>query len=127
MKTKDKSKIRFNLSRGDHYMKWQIRDPHGNVEYYEPSEVTLVMEECVLRNNKRGAKEIFSGGDKTVVAWVECAKVEVFRRVAIKSMKDTKVEYNPKKQPYWYINGEDSDKVELSMIHSVGRELFTSN
>lgn len=127
MKTKNKYKVRFNLNReADKYMKWQIRDPQGEVTHYEPSEVTLVMQKCVLRNNKREATKIFNGEYKRVCAWVECEEVEVVKHRAIRSMKDPKVEYNPRKQPYWVIDGVDSDKAELELIYSVGRELFSS-
>lgn len=105
-------------------MKWQIRSPHGEVTYYNPATYTIVMYGCTLRNNKQTAQKIFDGANKTVCAWVECESVETFERVAIKSMRDTKVSYNPKKKSYWDIDGTDSDKVEIEMIYSVGVELY---
>ena len=124
---RDKYKVRFNLGKGkERYKKWQVRDPKGEVTHYEPSEITLVMHNCILRNDKRGAKRIFEGGHKSVCAWIECDRVETYHGTATKPDTDIEVEYNPRKQPYWCIDGEDSDKKEIVAIYSIGRQLYTT-
>ena len=40
-------KVRFNLGRGTNYMKWKVTYPDGNIEYYNPTEVQLVMKAVI--------------------------------------------------------------------------------
>ena len=71
--------LRFNLGRGDRYMKWKVTYPSGAVRYFEPSEVTIIMQNCKLINKKESALRIFNGANKYVVAWVEADYLAVSR------------------------------------------------
>ena len=79
-----KYKIRFNLGRGENYLKWKITSPNGDVNNYEPTEVCLHMENCKLVNQKGSAQKIFDGANKTVCAWIESETVTIFE-----PLKDT--------------------------------------
>lgn len=75
------------------------------MEYYEPEDVVLVMENCKLRNQPTTAKRIFDGADKTVCAWIECDSVTIVPKA------DAPVDhvvgylnYNPRHNPYWTVN-----------------------
>ena len=54
-------KVRFNLGRGKNFMKWKVQYPDGKIEYHLPSEVQLLMHECILKNQKKTAQKIFDG------------------------------------------------------------------
>ena len=72
-------KVRFNLSRGENYMKWKVMYNNGWVRYYHPSEVQLVLRKCILKNSKATAMKIFTGvTTKVVCAWVLCQELEIF-------------------------------------------------
>jgi hypothetical protein len=51
-------KVRFNLSRGVNYLKWKVEYPDGNVMYYYPTGVQLIMGDCTLKNYKKVAEKI---------------------------------------------------------------------
>ncbi len=70
-------KVRFNLSRGVNYLKWKIEYPDGNVMYYHPTGVQLVMGECTLKNYKKTAEKIHNGANKSVCAWVLCKTLDL--------------------------------------------------
>ena len=53
-------KVRFNLGRGQNYMKWKVQYTDGSVEYHSPSEVQLLMHECILKNHSQPCR-LFSG------------------------------------------------------------------
>ena len=53
-----KIKVRFNLGRGKNYMKWKVQYPSGNVEYFNPSDVQLILKNCQLKNNRKTAEKI---------------------------------------------------------------------
>ena len=38
-----KYKVRFNLGKGENFMKWKVTSPEGHVDYYDPNEHTLIM------------------------------------------------------------------------------------
>lgn len=114
-------RIRFHLGKGENFMKWQVKSPSGAVAFYEPSKVTIFMDGCVLRNRPSGAKKIFEGDEKHVVAWVDAVDVRVVV-LPIKNIMNTSavLHYNPRVLPYWNIAGKDIDK-------SKHDSLFTSN
>ena len=114
-------RIRFHLAKGKNFMKWQVKSPSGEVQFYEPSEVTIFMEGCVLRNQKGTAEKIFGGEDKTVCAWVDAVDLRVVA-APIKNIMSTSavLHYNPRVLPYWNLDGKDIDK-------SKHTSLFTSN
>jgi hypothetical protein len=114
-------RIRFHLAAGKNFMKWQVKSPDGTVAFYEPSEVTLFMDGCTLKNQPNGAKKIFEGHNKFVVAWVEAVDVTVVV-LPIKNVMSTskKVSYNPAVAPNWVLDGENVDGTSH-------QKLFTSN
>lgn len=116
--------IRFNLSRGINFEKWKIRYPDKTIEYFNPNDVTIIMEDCFLRNQKGTATKIFNGSDKTVCAWIESESI------LIKEVGDNKYEitdqikYNPRINPFWTMNDTNIDGVKIDKIISIDRELF---
>lgn len=115
-------KVRFNLGAGDRYMKWKITDPKGKHTYHEPSQVVLKLKGCRLYNNLDGAKKIYEGANKYVVAWVEAEEVEVLNQRQLEVAFD-KVSYNPRVAPHWLLNGEIVDGKEFEALVSVDRGL----
>lgn len=110
-------KVRFNLGRGENYLKWKVTSPNGDVNYYEPNNVCLYMENCKLVNQKGTAQKIFDGANKTVCAWIECETLTIFEPLnAIAS--GTKISYNPRVQPNWVCDGEIVDKGRYDVLYS---------
>jgi hypothetical protein len=91
------------------------------VKFYEPSEVTIFMEGCKLRNSPLLAQRIFDGATKDVCAWVDAKEVTVVPLPIKNIMSTSKVlHFNPKVLPYW-----NSDKLNIDNEQYV--RLFTSN
>lgn len=109
-------KVRFNLGRGKNYLKWKVTSPSGDVNYYEPNNVCLHMENCKLVNQKGSAQKIFDGANKTVCAWIECEALTIFEPLLI--AKGTKISYNPRVQPNWVCDGEIVDKGRYDVLYS---------
>jgi hypothetical protein len=118
-------KVRFNLSRGVNYLKWKVEYPDGNVMYYYPTGVQLVMGECTLKNYKKTAEKIHNGANKSVCAWVLCKTLDLKFDNFITD-NTTQIKYNPRVQPNWMVDGEVSDGKKLDSIHSIGYSLFTN-
>lgn len=119
-------KVRFNLGKGKNYMKWKIQHPDGSVEYHSPSEIQLLMHDCILKNHKKTAQKIYDGANKTVCAWVLCKSLAIKRDGFIQ--EDTvgdRVKYNPRVTPHWMLNGENVDGRALEKILSVDFGLYT--
>jgi hypothetical protein len=121
-----KYKLRFNLGKGKNYMKWKITHPSGKVDYLEPNDVTIVMKNCLLRNQKSSAQKIFDGANKTVCAWIEAERLMVITEIdgALFLLGD-QVSYNPRVAPNWIVKGEDADGKELSNLVTDNRKIFT--
>ena len=103
---KNKYQVRFNLGKGNNYMKWKVSTPSGKATYHNPEDVLIVMKGCKLFNQKGSANKIYEGANKTVCAWVECNDVDIIDRVVVHSN--------------WELDGENVDKTEFD-------ELFTVN
>lgn len=125
-----KNKIRFNLAKGENYMKWKINHSDGRVSYLNPTEVQLILTKCQLKNNKRSAQMIFDGGNKVVCAWILCEKVEIrysgFNQI---DLSGKRLFYNPRKKPYWSLHGQDIDMDTTfhDKIESVDYGLYLEN
>lgn len=132
-----KIKVRFNLGRGKNYMKWKVQHPSGEVEYYSPGEVQLVMRNCILKNSRKTAVKIYEGQDKTVCAWILCDEIDVKfdrfenfseMRIGFKDKgKLDRLMYNPRIHPYW--TSEQTNKMNLDGYHyevigSVDKKLY---
>jgi hypothetical protein len=114
-------KVRFNLSAGENFMKWQVKDGHV-VKFYDPSEFSLILTGCTLRNRAATALKIHAGENKSVCAWIECDNVEI---VQSSNNAGFPICYNPKRLPYWTdVSGRlNLDNHEFHKIVSVGRSL----
>ncbi|NBT57246.1 hypothetical protein EBT16_00520 [bacterium] len=113
-------KVRFHLGRGPNYMKWQIKQRDGQTVYLDPSSVQLKLNNCTLKNNKRLAREIHEGANKTVCAWIMCDFVELTQ----KKPEGTEIGYNPRKNPFWTDGSNDLDNKKYDQIVSDGRRLY---
>lgn len=136
-------RVRYHLGRGENYMKWQVKDcSTGHIEYKDPEEWSLALYDCTLVNNKRIARTILKGENKTVCAWIECEcvgyikvgyepKDEVEASVINAFDKDwdesiTIIKYNPRKKPHWVDNrGKDIDSSKHKCILTKNRTLKT--
>jgi hypothetical protein len=110
-------KVRFNLGRGANYLKWKVTSPNGKVNYYEPNNVCLHMENCKLVNQKGSAQKIFDGANKTVCAWIECEVLTIFHPLN-NIAQGIKISYNPRVQPNWVCDGEIVDKGRYDVLYS---------
>lgn len=120
-----KFKIRFNLRRGVNYMKWKVTYPDGNVEYFNPREVQLILKNTQLKNYKGVAKKIFEGGHKVVCAWVLCEDIEIITENFNQSdLQGRRIRYNPRVQPNWLLDGSISDDMKFNRIESVDVGLY---
>lgn len=113
-------KVRFNLGRGNNYMKWKIQYPDGRVEYVSPEETNLLLNKCIVKNNKKIAKKIFDGANKTVCAWILCESVG-FTKI---NYKLTPLSYNPRAAPNWMSDGKIVDEKYFETITTINRKLF---
>ncbi len=125
-----KYKVRFHLSKGVNYMKWQVRDNEGNVQYFEPSEVSLKLKDCKLKNQISTARKIHNGAHKAVCAWVECESVEVIDTVDVDGLGQ--LSYNPQTTPNWVLrnerstsNGKNIDGCSFDEVVRSNRNLFS--
>ena len=122
-------KVRFHLAKGKNFQKWQITNPCGNIAYFDPAEVELVLSDCVLKNHKKVAQSIFNGANKTVCAWVLCN--EVIIRSSIKSIPfgvdpDMQVSYNPRVVPNWMFENAPVDNQKFNQLISFNRRLYVN-
>ena len=122
---KNKIKIRFNLGRGKNYRKWKIEYPNLKPQYFEPDEVNLVLEGCLLKNYKKVSQRIFDGAHKTVCSWVICDKVTINEPTP--HLEGKVVSFNPRIKPHWVFEGKDADNQTFKFLVSKGRELFSIN
>jgi hypothetical protein len=121
----NKIKVRFNLGRGKNYLKWKVESKSG-VEYYYPTEVQLILHNCVLKNNRKMAEKIFNGMNKNVCAWIVCDSITIkhenFNKVWVKD----RLTYNPRKQPYWVYNNFEVDNDRFDEITTIDYGLFVT-
>ena len=125
-----KIKVRFNLGRGENYMKWKIEYPSGQVSYYSPTSIQLILKGCTLKNGRKTAMKIFNGENKTVCAWVLCEDITVrysgFEQFDDPELKLQRLKYNPKRLPFWTIGDSDVciDGATIDEIATVDSKLF---
>ena len=138
-KKKKRFQVRFHLGKGANYMCWQVKDrglnPAANnrsadIDYYPPSNVSLELTNCTLKNSPTTARKIYEGKHKTVCAWVECDMVDVhykkdpsFKQVDTKNLR--KYKYNPKKNLHWFTSKcSNVDDKDLAKMHTNSRALY---
>lgn len=119
--------IRFHLAKGKNFMKFQVKNlKTGEVEYFDPDTTSLVLYDCVLKNQKTTAQKINCGANKTVCAWVRASKV-IFLNTKTTLGKEYEVGYNPRIAPYWRdFEGNDIDNESFGEIRTMGRSLFAN-
>jgi hypothetical protein len=118
-------KVRFNLGRGKNYMKWKIQYTDGTVEYHSPSEVQLVMDNCILKNYKSVSQKIFDGENKTVCAWVLCKSIAIKSDSFIQAdLNGERIRYNPRVAPNWTLNDSNADGMSVDKLVSVDFGLY---
>jgi hypothetical protein len=97
-------KIAFHLARGAHFQHWQIKGDDGQILYFNPSSVDLVLHSCTLHNQKAASLKIYKGGDKARCAWVSFESFDVLP--AGTNAAGTPVRFNPRSCPTWQVNGQ---------------------
>lgn len=117
-----KIKVRFNLGKGQNYMKWKVQYPNGYVNYYHPYDVQLIMTDCILKNSRTTALKILNGEHKTVCAWVLCDSIEIRKDDFIPDNGE-QVKYNPRVLPFWNRDGVDMDGSKIREMYSVNSKL----
>ena len=118
-------KVRFHLARGENYMKWQITKNREPPSYVDPSLFRIVMSGCVLKNNKKLAREIHQGQNKKVCAWILCDSLELVPANAA-DPEGMKIMFNPRRSPFWTDGVSDLDNRGYASITSKDRELFAT-
>jgi hypothetical protein len=117
-------KIRFNLSRGENYLKWKIEYNTGRVEYHHPHEVQLILHDCILKNNRKAAQRIFTGeSNKLVCAYVHCKRVEILYDDFYPETT-AHLKYNPRVLPFWNLDGMNVDGNEYKELFTIDSKLF---
>lgn len=121
-------KVRFNLGRGENYKKWKVISDEGEIQSFDPMKGSLVMTDCRLCNKKGGAKKIFNGKNKFVVAWIYCKDFEYIEDLALGQEYDPclqpEVSYNPRYCPYWEMYGQDLDGHEFNKLYTLENKVY---
>lgn len=111
--SKGKFKVRFHLGAGVNFLKWRVENLETKVvKYYDPKEVSLVIEKAYLSNSKATANKINSlESNKTVCSWIMANKVTVVPHGSVTpSILGTKVAFNPHVLPHWTKEAETDDE-----------------
>jgi hypothetical protein len=120
-------KVRFNLGRGQNYLKWKVEWPDKRVEYFSPTEVQIIMQYCTLKNNRKAATRIFDGENKRVCAWVLCQNV-VIRRDTFIQDESYKLRYNPRVDPFWTDGaGRNLDDHKYDHLHTIDYGIYVGH
>jgi hypothetical protein len=124
-------KVRFNLSRGENYMKWKVQYPDGKSVYYDPTSTQLHMHNCILKNNRKTAEKIMNGQHKTVCAWVLCDSIDIRTDSFVPydiDPNNIRVKYNPRENPFWVLGkGTPADGFKFSGMGSIDYRLYVTN
>jgi hypothetical protein len=119
-------KVRFNLGKGENYMKWKVQYPDGKTLYLSPNDFQLVMLDCTFKNHKSTAKKIVEGGEKVVCAWVLCKDIKIYPKQIITD-ESNRVRYNPRVQPNWLLDGVIMDNQSASNLHTIGYGVYITS
>jgi hypothetical protein len=117
-----KIKVRFNLGRGQNYMKWKVEYPNGWSKYFSPTENQLILRGCQLKNSRTTAMKILRGEHKVVCAWVLCDEIDIIQENFIQDNLQ-QVKYNPRVLPYWNKDGVDMDGSKINEMYTVDYKL----
>ena len=111
-------KIRFNLGRGNNYMKWKVTDPEGNITFYDPDKHNIFFFGATLFNRPDTAKKIKEGANKRPCAWIKCRNIIPRLKHELPLDNETEVNqvsYNPRVAPYW--RDEKGNNIDDYNIH----------
>lgn len=120
-------KLRFNLGKGENFMKWKLTYPDKTSVYLDPNETTIMMMGCELVNRKTTAKRIHAGENKTVCAHIKAEEVSVFDITSKPSKDLAEVAYNPRIKPHWrdeYHN--DLDGLKFAALITHGNKVYAT-
>lgn len=134
--------VRFHLGKEkdkltgeSNFMKWRIQDmskpvnknPKSDADrnpiFLDTKSVQLKLEGCFLRNRKGSADKIFKGGNKSVVAWVECVSWSKTDGMGSKPNL-TGIEYNPRISPNWRIGADNADYKSFKELVTWNNKIF---
>jgi hypothetical protein len=123
---KRRIKIRFHLGAGENFKKWRIENiDTGDVDFIDPNDYSLRLENCKLYNQRGSADKIYSGDNKTVCSWIMASKCAIIIPCEINIPGELVVAYNPRIKPYWRDDkGNNIDKKEFSILETIGRMLY---
>lgn len=116
-------KVRFNLGRGERYMKWKIQYSDKSIEYIDPETTQLIMSGCKLINKRKAADKIFKGGHKVVCAWILCDDLKKTKRFNFNKNKK-RIFYNPKVSPNWRYRNDNVDNKSFEVLFTLGRSVY---
>lgn len=111
------AEVRFHLSPGENYKKWQVKIMKNNrkvhIYYMDPNEVQLELIGCKLINKVNKAKKVHDAGVKDVSGWIKCddfiPRGNFWPLEPIDNLE--KLYYNPIKDIHWR---RESDYCEFS-------------
>ncbi len=119
--------VRFNLGRGDNYMKWKIENLYTKEKVYlDPSEVSIVMSNCKLKNRINQATKIFNGDNKTVCAWVLCERVGWYINNKLTKTNKDQIRYNPREFPNWRQGEDNVDNKTFKQLLTINKNIYIS-
>lgn len=117
-------KVRFNLGRGDNFMKWKVTGPNKEVQYLDPNEVSLILIKATLHNKRSSAEKIYQGHNKLVCAWVKCEDLKITHKYKFNDNL-SQISYNPKVAPHWRdVQGIDIDDKYYGTLRTLGNQVF---
>ena len=118
-------KVRFHLAKGQNFMKWQIKSS-TNTFYIDPEFFDIRLKGVTLKNQKGTATKINEGANKTVCAWMVVDDYIVLPSSNKDESKDyDRLQYNPRNNPFWNMDGVNIDNNTYGEVRSFGRSLFT--
>ena len=119
-------RIRFNLGRGSNFRKWKIVNTTTKESIYlDPLKYSLILNNCLLKNNNEASKRIFDGHSKYVCAWIVCDNYEIME--VINKELNNEIRYNPRILPHWTNSeGENMDNKEFNKLITLGNKVYWS-
>jgi hypothetical protein len=115
--------IRFNLARGLRYLTWKIYDRWTmSAVYVDRNQVSLLLIDCLLVNQKTQAVKIYDGAHKTVCAHISCNHIQFELPGLFNELNQ--VMYNPRVLPYWVEDGIDVDGKTYNKLLTVSNQVF---
>ena len=122
--TKANYTLRFNLGRGENYLKWKLTNKATKTSTYHDDTTNFIMYNCKLKNSKLIASRIFTGQSKQVCAMVEFESYEMINSNITSIERQEQLHYNPKIAPCWTQNGVDVDNQHYSVLVTDSRKIY---